>query len=81
MNSKKRECYQFLLKPNSGILQFLRFDWLTGNGIWAHSLENITTLSWSRKKSEWAVFFTIKNFYNTQVIFDFVRNLNLIDNF
>ena len=28
--------YQPLLKTSNGILQFLSFDWLTGNGILAH---------------------------------------------
>ncbi len=27
--------WQTLLKTSNGILPFLRFDWLTGNGIWA----------------------------------------------
>ena len=32
-NHFQRAIYIYLLKASNGILQFLRFDWLTGNGI------------------------------------------------
>ncbi len=35
-NKWLRRWISILLKTSNGILQFLSFNWLTGNGIWAH---------------------------------------------
>ena len=64
-----------LLKTINGILQFLSFDWLTGNGIWAHiplttniELIRVNENSWGAQILQFFWAFLIKQLFHSRLL-------------
>ncbi len=73
--TRSREDYSTLLKTSNGILKFLCFDWLTGNGTWAHIPFNTNMVADTRQQKQlgssnigilWA--FLIKQLFHSRLL-------------